>query len=81
MARVAANAVIARNTTCCGRKNGGQIVYIGDGFSDRCAARQADVVFAKADLAQFCQQSDIPYVSFTSFREIMDYLEKIDNLH
>jgi 2-hydroxy-3-keto-5-methylthiopentenyl-1-phosphate phosphatase len=58
------------------KKNGGRIVYIGDGYSDRCAVQHADLVFAKKDLAQFCQQSGIPYVPFASFREITDYLEK-----
>ena len=34
-----------------GRSRGERLVYIGDGVSDRCGARMADVIFARAQLA------------------------------
>jgi len=44
-------------------------VLVGDGASDRKAALLADVLFAKGDLAAWCDERD---VEFTSFRTIAD---------
>ncbi len=41
----------ASATTCAAASRGERLVYIGDGISDRCGARMADVVFARAHLA------------------------------
>jgi 2,3-diketo-5-methylthio-1-phosphopentane phosphatase len=37
------------------------VVFVGDGPSDRYAAHHADIVFAKASLAGWCEMSDIPF--------------------
>lgn len=56
-----------------GKANGRQIVYIGDGLSDRCGAREADVVFAKTgrDLLVYCQENDIKHFPFGDFSDIL----------
>jgi 2-hydroxy-3-keto-5-methylthiopentenyl-1-phosphate phosphatase len=46
------------------------LVYIGDGISDRCAARTADVVFARADLARDLAIDGVPFVPFEDFVEV-----------
>jgi 2-hydroxy-3-keto-5-methylthiopentenyl-1-phosphate phosphatase len=53
------------------------IVYIGEGYSDRCAARYADIVFAKDALQTFCQQENISYYPYSSFGDIVDRLTRI----
>lgn len=51
------------------------IVYIGDGFTDRCPVRYADIVFARGELQRFCQQENISYHLFPSFAEVKHQLE------
>ncbi len=53
------------------------IVYIGDGYSDRCPAKYADIVFAKRDLIRYCREENISYFEYQNFRDVIDRLEKI----
>ncbi len=48
----------------------GIIVYIGDGYSDFCAAEHSDVIFAKKHLARYCAENKIPHYNFKSFFDI-----------
>jgi len=45
-------------------------VLVGDGRSDFCAAKYADMVFASSKLAIHCQQHDIPFVPFDDFAAV-----------
>jgi len=60
------------------RKQGKFIIYVGDGLSDRCAASQADLVFAKGDLRGYCEEKGIPYVPFDHLGEVAEYLGSTD---
>lgn len=53
-----------------------KIIYIGDGYSDFCPSRYADVVFAKKILYERCEQEGIPCMLFDDFSEINSYLQK-----
>jgi 2-hydroxy-3-keto-5-methylthiopentenyl-1-phosphate phosphatase len=53
------------------------IVYIGDGYSDRCPARFADFVFAKRQLIKHCQEQNITYFDFNNFDDVKIKLEEI----
>jgi 2-hydroxy-3-keto-5-methylthiopentenyl-1-phosphate phosphatase len=53
------------------------IVYIGDGYSDRCPVRYADFVFAKRQLIKYCQQQNITFFEFNHFGEVQMKLEEI----
>lgn len=53
------------------------IVFIGDGLSDRFAVEEADVVFAKRQLARYCREKGIPCRPFETFAEIEGELEKL----
>jgi 2-hydroxy-3-keto-5-methylthiopentenyl-1-phosphate phosphatase len=56
-------------------KKAGQLtVFLGDGLSDRGAAVEADIVFAKAGLARFCEVEGIPFLEFGSFSDVRDAL-------
>ena len=46
------------------------IVYIGEGYSDRCPVRYADMVFAKEDLLKYCRQENISFFEYQSFADI-----------
>ena len=53
------------------------IVYIGDGISDRCPVRYADIVFAKRSLIKYCQQQNISYHEFRHFGDVQSRLEQL----
>ena len=53
------------------------IVYIGDGISDRCPVRYADIVFAKGRLIRYCQEQNITYHEFRTFVDVRGRLEVI----
>jgi 2-hydroxy-3-keto-5-methylthiopentenyl-1-phosphate phosphatase len=53
------------------------IVYIGEGYSDRCPARYADVVFAKDRLKEFCRAEGIPFVPYRTFGDVTKRLAKM----
>ncbi len=53
-------------------------VFIGDGYSDFCAAEHCDVIFAKKNLAKYCSENRIPFYNFKTF---FDILKIFDNLH
>jgi len=48
------------------------IVFVGDGYSDACAAREADIVFAKNDLVTCCEEQDIAYNTYQDFGHVAD---------
>ncbi len=47
-----------------------RIIYMGDGYSDMCPARHADVLFAKAHLADFCEREGLAYHPFQTFADL-----------
>jgi HAD superfamily phosphoserine phosphatase-like hydrolase len=60
------------------RKEGKFIIYVGDGLSDRCAASQADMVFAKGDLRGYCEEKAIPYYPFDNLGDVADLIASTD---
>jgi 2,3-diketo-5-methylthio-1-phosphopentane phosphatase/HAD superfamily hydrolase (TIGR01509 family) len=58
------------------RKEYDCILFVGNGLSDRCAAREADFVFAKSSLYTYCIDQDIPCHFFENFHDILEDLEK-----
>jgi 2-hydroxy-3-keto-5-methylthiopentenyl-1-phosphate phosphatase len=48
----------------------GEVVYVGDGYYDRCAALAADRVFARAGLADFLDQARVRYERFEDFHDV-----------
>lgn len=61
--------------------NGARVVFIGDGYSDACAARVADVLFAKKDLKEFCDDRNINYHEFEDFFEVSRKLSEMGILN
>ena len=48
-----------------------ELVYIGDGYSDRCAAEASDKVFATRGLAEYLEKRGIPYERFNDFHDVV----------
>jgi 2-hydroxy-3-keto-5-methylthiopentenyl-1-phosphate phosphatase len=53
---------------------GEEIVYVGDGFSDRCAALAADRVFATGPLARYLAREGAAFTPFDNFHTVVDAL-------
>jgi len=52
----------------------GEVVYVGDGYSDRCAAQAADIRFARRSLASYLDGEGVAYSSFDDFTTIREEL-------
>ena len=54
------------------------VVYIGDGATDFCPARAADLVFARSTLAAQLAREGRSYVPFTTFDDVVEHLARRD---
>ncbi len=52
------------------RARGYRTVLIGDGLSDRCGAREADLVIARRDLLAWCREEGVEATPFESFADV-----------
>jgi len=48
----------------------GEVVYVGDGYSDRCAALAADRVFATSGLARYLDERGASFERFSDFTDL-----------
>ena len=48
----------------------GAVVFVGDGYSDRCAALAADRVFARDGLAGYLEAQGVAYEPFDDFEQL-----------
>jgi len=51
-------------------------VYIGDGLSDVCAVPEADIIFAKGDLAEYCRKENVDFYAFDDFSTVTEAIQK-----
>lgn len=57
----------------------GKVLLVGDGRSDFCAAEQANMVFAKGKLAEYCARNRLPHHAIEGFAEALPLLERLEN--
>ena len=60
------------------RWRGEQLVYVGDGISDRCVSLMADVVFARDGLSEHLAGIDVAFTPFEDFHEVRRALESLE---
>jgi 2-hydroxy-3-keto-5-methylthiopentenyl-1-phosphate phosphatase len=53
------------------------LIFVGDGLSDRFAARVSVQTFAKGKLLPYCQENRLRHRAFEGFHEIEDWLKKL----
>ena len=54
-----------------------KVVYIGNGMSDLCAAREADIIFAKDSLSKLLAEEEVEHIVYGDFGDIIRELEGI----
>ena len=59
------------------RERGFVTVLVGDGMSDRCGARAADLVFARGDLLAWCAREHIEAIEFVSFEDVAALAQRL----
>jgi len=52
------------------------IIYIGDGKSDICPAKEADIVLAKDVLLKYFRKNELPCIEFRNLAKVYDYLNE-----
>jgi len=56
------------------RKNFAKVVYIGDGLSDKFAARASDIVFAKDELKDYLEKNEVDFHEFCCLDDVNKWL-------
>jgi 2-hydroxy-3-keto-5-methylthiopentenyl-1-phosphate phosphatase len=59
-----------KRSTAAALADGSELVYVGDGYSDRCAAESADLVFARRGLAGYLEERGVPFERFEDFHSV-----------
>ncbi|MFI5252673.1 MAG: MtnX-like HAD-IB family phosphatase [Bacteroidota bacterium] len=57
------------------------LVCIGEGYSDRCPAKYADILFAKDALAAYCAAEGLPFYEYKTFADIAARLKELLKIH
>ena len=58
--------------------SGDKVIFVGDGLSDRFAARIAHFTFAKGKLLDFCETNKIDYKPYSGFKDIEEWVLKLE---
>jgi 2-hydroxy-3-keto-5-methylthiopentenyl-1-phosphate phosphatase len=58
------------------RKLFNRVIFVGDGYSDRCALEEADLVLAKKGLADLCRSLQRACVEVADFGDVRDLVER-----
>ena len=59
------------------RRNGRRVVFVGDGFSDVCAATQADVLLARGKLAELAPRLGLEFRPFDDFFDVKREVQRL----
>ncbi len=52
------------------------VVYIGDGWSDRCIAHESDVIFAKHKLITYCSERGLDFTPYVTFADVVEEMRR-----
>ena len=52
-------------------------VYVGDGLSDLCPSREADIVFAKGSLQKYLKKEKLGYIPFKGLKDVYKYFKNM----
>ena len=57
--------------------NGCKVVFVGDGYSDSCATKEADFLFAKKDLKEYCDNRQLEYYEYNDLFDVASKLQEL----
>jgi 2-hydroxy-3-keto-5-methylthiopentenyl-1-phosphate phosphatase len=57
---------------------GYRVMYIGDGLSDISPAKQAQHIFARGELLDYCKQAELDYTPFVDLNDVVKGLELLE---
>lgn len=60
------------------RGMGYRVMYIGDGLSDISPAKQAQHIFARGELLDYCKQAELDYTPFVDLNDVVKGLELLE---
>lgn len=76
---------IKENGTCkckiADQSNKPTIILIGDGRSDFCLAHQAQFIFAKSSLINYCEEQNLPFKPIHQISDSIPQLQKLIHLN
>lgn len=52
------------------------VIYIGDGESDACPSKHAQIIFAKDHLLRHLKESKLDYMAFNNLKDVLIYLKR-----
>jgi len=55
---------------------GSIVAYVGDGLSDVCPSKRADVVFAKGSLEKYCKKEKMEHISISGLNDVYKYFQR-----
>jgi 2,3-diketo-5-methylthio-1-phosphopentane phosphatase len=59
------------------KEKNSRTVFVGDGYSDTCVAREADIILAKEPLLGYCLNNDIPALPINNFSDVIKLLPEL----
>jgi 2-hydroxy-3-keto-5-methylthiopentenyl-1-phosphate phosphatase len=59
------------------QKDGNYVVFIGNGRTDVCPARGANMVFARDMLARTLEEEGKPFILFEDFHDVMEAWDSV----
>jgi 2,3-diketo-5-methylthio-1-phosphopentane phosphatase len=73
----AACAVCKGKVCDAARATGERVIFVGDGYSDRCVIGRADVIAAVrgSHLARFCREANAPHLELDRLDELLVHLD------
>ncbi|MFW3146832.1 MAG: MtnX-like HAD-IB family phosphatase [Thermoplasmatota archaeon] len=54
-----------------------KVVFVGDGTTDECVSKEADVVFARDKLMDLCRSNNIECIPWTTWKELLDRIREL----
>ena len=54
------------------------LIYVGDGLSDLCPAKNCDIVFAKGSLKKYLTKEEKSFLPFDSLKDVYNFMRRID---
>ncbi|MFQ6008675.1 MAG: MtnX-like HAD-IB family phosphatase [Candidatus Zixiibacteriota bacterium] len=58
-----------------------RIIFVGDGYSDACALKEADFIFAKKDLEEYCLSYDITCYTYDDFHDVAQQMITLGHIN